>query len=72
MITDTPKKTGPSINRGGSTQTYETPPEFMNPLQRRFGKIAVDLAAEPKTAQAERYFTKEDDALQQHWCTLTG
>jgi phage N-6-adenine-methyltransferase len=66
------KKTGPSINRGGSNQSYETPPEFMEPVQRRFGRIAHDLACEPHTRKAECYYTKEDDALKQNWCLLNG
>lgn len=71
-MTDAPKKTGPSINRGSSTQTYETPPEFMGAVERRFGKMQFDLACEPATRKAVCYYTEQDDALIQHWHLLKG
>lgn len=72
MSTDTPKKTGPSINRGTSKQDYETPPEFMQAVERRFGKIDFDLACESSTRKAERYYTPESDALKHDWHCLNG
>lgn len=66
------KKTGPSINRGGSKQTYETPPEFMGAVERRFGLMTFDLACAKETRKAANYYTEEDDALQQNWNILPG
>ncbi len=44
-MTTTPKKTGPSMNRGTSKQNYKTPDDFMDAVKKRFGKIIFDLAA---------------------------
>lgn len=70
MITDTPKKTGPSIDRLNSRQDYATPPDFMEAVTKRFGKISFDLAASAENAKAPRFFTEQDDALDQHWHLL--
>jgi hypothetical protein len=56
-----------SFNRGKSKQTYETPPDFMRAVSERFGPIAFDLACEPETAKAKRFYTRESDAFQFHW-----
>lgn len=64
--------TGPTINRGGSKQDYATPPEFLMPVERRFGKITFDLAASPSNAVCGDYFTKEQDSLKQEWHKLPG
>jgi phage N-6-adenine-methyltransferase len=50
-----------------SKQDYETPPELIASVQRRFGVIDFDLAASPENAKALRFFTKTDDAIQQNW-----
>lgn len=71
-MTTTPKKTGPSMNRGTSKQDYETPPEFMEAVERRFGKIKFDLAAEVHTRKAELYFSQETDSLKQNWSAIPG
>lgn len=47
--------TGASMNRGGSKQDYETPKEFMNAIERRFGPIAWDLAAAHGQQKAPRF-----------------
>lgn len=59
----------PRQKRGSSKQNYQTPPEFLAAVKRYLGiqKFAYDLAAEPHTAAAERYFTKETDGLAQSW-----
>lgn len=71
-MNDTPKKTGPSINRGSSNQSYETPPEFMGAVVRRFGRMDFDLACDIGTRKAGRYFTEQDNALIQDWHLLDG
>lgn len=39
------KRTGPSIRRGKSNQVVQTPREFLDAVERRFGRIQWDLAA---------------------------
>lgn len=57
----------PAQKPGRSKQNYMTPACFIEPVKRRLGiaEFDIDLAAEPDTAQAPLYFTKEDDALSQ-------
>lgn len=52
-----------------SKQTYATPREFVLAVEKRFGAIVFDLAAEAETSKAGPYscFTKEDDALVKDW-----
>jgi phage N-6-adenine-methyltransferase len=52
---------------GQSKQTYQTDRAFIEAVVLRFGAITFDLAAEPETAQAEGFFTKEDDAFTYDW-----
>lgn len=69
-MSDTPKKTGPSMARGTSKQDYETPMEFIEALERRFGGISFDLAASKENAKAPDYYTAEQDSLKQDWHKL--
>jgi phage N-6-adenine-methyltransferase len=57
--------TMPAQKPGRSKQNYMTPACFIEPVKRRLGiaDFDIDLAAEPDTAQAPIYFTKEDDAF---------
>lgn len=50
-----------------SKQDYGTPPEFIAAVERKFGKIAFDLAASPENAVCANYYTKEQDSLKQSW-----
>ena len=43
-----------------------TPPELFDPLHQRFG-FTLDVAALPENAKCERFFTPDDDGLQQSW-----
>lgn len=61
-----------SFNRGGSKQTYQTPPEFMHAVVKRFGPVSFDLACVAETAKAKRFYTPEDNALVQPWHKLSG
>jgi phage N-6-adenine-methyltransferase len=60
-------KTGASFNRGPSKQNYATPPELIAAVEKRFGSIAWDLAAEPENAKAPQFYTEKDDSLAQDW-----
>jgi DNA (cytosine-5)-methyltransferase 1 len=50
----------------GSKQTYGTPADFIAAVERRFGKIGFDLAADASNAKASRYYTEQDNALTAH------
>lgn len=43
-----------------------TPPEIFDPLNERFG-FNLDVCALPHNAKCERYFTPDDDGLEQAW-----
>lgn len=49
-------RTGPSIKRGKSAQDYETPKEFIEAVEKRFGRLEWDLAANAKNKKALNYF----------------
>ena len=44
----------------------ETAPEVFGPLHERF-RFTLDVAASPHNAKCLRYFTTEDDGLEQSW-----
>lgn len=52
---------------GPSLQTRRTPRWFFEELSRVFGPFTVDLFASPRNALLPRYFTRRDNALEQHW-----
>lgn len=60
-------RTGPSINRGRSKQDVGTPADFIEAVERRFGRITFDLAASAENTKGPAFFTKEDDTLIQTW-----
>ena len=65
--------TGPSIKRGKSDQDVETPADFIDALERRFGPIEFDLAADARTSKGRRgYIDKARDALTVDWCKAPG
>lgn len=59
-------------NRGASRQNYGTPWDFIRAVERRFGPLAVDLAAEPGNAKAPIYLTREQNALTVPWGATFG
>ena len=66
------KRSGASFARGKSDQTYETPPNFMQAVNKRFGKIDFDLACLPATAKAKKFFTPKENSLVQQWHKIPG
>lgn len=58
---------GAALNRHNSRQTYQTPPEFLAAVEKRFGQLGFDVAAEPDTAVTPWYWTAEDDAFTKDW-----
>lgn len=55
--------------RDPAKQGHRTPPEFLEAVERRFGRITFDLAATRghQVLGIDHYFTPEVDALQQDW-----
>lgn len=51
-------------------QNWSTPTALLTALQKRFGPIVFDLAAEAHNHVHPRFFTKEEDALKQDWSAL--
>lgn len=62
--------TGPTINRGESSGDIWTPWAFIRAVERKFGPIAVDLAASDGSAKARCYITEATDSLSQDWAKL--
>jgi site-specific DNA-methyltransferase (adenine-specific) len=52
-----------------SSDDWETPPCLMSYVRERF-QVDFDLAASAENAKCDRFFTKEEDALQQSWADL--
>jgi phage N-6-adenine-methyltransferase len=65
-------RTGPTINRESSRQDYETPNDFIEAVQDRFGPIEFDLAASESNRKSNRWFSETDNALIQNWSELDG
>jgi len=64
-------RTMPEQKPGKSKQDYATPWSFIRALERRFGKIELDLAATKDNAKAPLWITPEQDSLSQDW-DMTG
>lgn len=60
-----------SVGSKGSSQEYGTPPEFLRAVERRFGKIGFDLAANKKNHVVDSWFgpgsDEAEDALKVDW-----
>lgn len=64
----------PAQKPGRSKQDYQTPPEFLAAVKRRFGirEFAIDLAADADNAAAPIWYNEEADALTQPWGPVEG
>ena len=60
-------KTGASLNRGRSKQDYGTPKAFMTAVERRFGSIVCDLAADAHNTKSECWYGEDRDSLTVPW-----
>src|SRR3954465_2086683 len=65
-------KTGASNNRFRSKQDYETPWELIWAINKRFGALDCDLAADPFKAKAKCWIEESKDSLKQDWLIYTG
>jgi phage N-6-adenine-methyltransferase len=52
---------------GWSSDNWATPWPVVWKLEAQYGKFDLDPCAEPQTAKAPLYYTKEDDGLTQPW-----
>jgi len=59
----------PKQKPGRSKQDYQTPKEFLRAIERRFGRITIDLAASEKNAVCKKYIDKKKDSLKRPWPT---
>jgi phage N-6-adenine-methyltransferase len=50
-----------------ATVEWETPPDVFAELDREFGPFTLDPCATSENAKAPRYFTWQEDGLQQSW-----
>ncbi len=66
------KKTGASFARGSSVQEVGTPDDFLIAFERRFGKIAIDLAADEFHTVTHRYLDRRTNSLAQPWHQIPG
>lgn len=55
-----------TVHKGSSRNNWSTPQELFDRLDAEFG-FTLDVCASAENAKCERYYTIEDDALQQPW-----
>jgi len=60
-------RTMPAQKPGKSKQNYGTPMEFIAAVEKQFGPIVHDLAAEEGNQKATSYYSKEQDCFKQDW-----
>lgn len=66
------KPTGPSINRHRSKQDYGTPWALIHAIEKRWGKLTIDLAATAENAKAPQWITPEQNSLIKPWDGYIG
>jgi len=64
--------TGPSINRHRSKQDYGTPWSLIRAIEKRWGKLTIDLAATAENAKAPVFISPEENSLLQDWPERIG
>ncbi len=67
-----PTRTGASMNRHSSNQSFGTPDDFMAAVTGRFGRITFDLAASSENAKSALFYSEAEDSLKQPWHKLGG
>ena len=55
-----------SVHFSSERGNWETPQDFFDKLNEEF-RFTLDVCAEEHTAKCEKYFTKEDNALDKDW-----
>lgn len=59
-----------SITKGESRQDLGTPWDLIRAIEKRWGPLAWDLAADHTNTKAPRYLSKRIDSLKQDWTEL--
>lgn len=57
----------PAQKPGNSKQDYQTPRDFIEAVEKRFGKLAIDLAARSTNAQARKFVSPKVNSLGMNW-----
>jgi phage N-6-adenine-methyltransferase len=57
----------PRQRPGRSEQSVATPKDFLAAVEKRFGKIELDVAASHENTVGPRYYTKVEDGLRHPW-----
>jgi phage N-6-adenine-methyltransferase len=68
-------KTGAGLARHQSVQDVQTPKEFIDAIEKRFGILRIDLAATNNNCQAQLHFgpgSQSPDALVEDWSVRGG
>jgi len=65
-------RTGAAHRRHASKQDYETPWELVRAVERRWGPITVDLAADATNAKAPLWIDEATDSFTIEWHKLGG
>lgn len=60
------KRRKQSVHFRNDTPEWETPQAFFDEMDREF-HFTLDVCATPENAKCQRYFTKTQDGLAQHW-----
>lgn len=64
---------GPRVTSGkNSQQVVGTPWEFIRAVEKRWGPIAVDLAATAENSKGQIFISKERDSFKVDWHKLNG
>ncbi len=56
-----------SVHFSSETDNWSTPQEFFNKVNDIHGPFTLDVCADALNAKCERFFTKEDNGLEQKW-----
>lgn len=59
--------TGPSVKRHRSEQVVATPWELIRAVEKKFGRLYVDLAATAENSKCADFITPELDTFKQDW-----
>lgn len=60
------KKTDINVHFSSQTDVWATPQWLFDELDKEFG-FTIDVCALPENAKCRRYYTPDDDGLQQDW-----
>lgn len=63
---ETLEEVGKNIHFKSNDQTWETPIDFFNELDKEFG-FTLDPCCTKETAKCSKYFTEKEDGLIQDW-----